>query len=51
VGEVHGHARGAVRGDPADRPGDRYRVEDGVIREHHTVRDDLTLFRRLGLVP
>ena len=29
----------------------RYRVEDGVIREHHAVRDDLTLFRRLGLVP
>ena len=29
----------------------RYRVEDGVIREHHAVRDDLTLFRQLGLVP
>ncbi len=28
----------------------RYRVEDGVIREHHAVRDDLTLFRQLGLV-
>jgi pimeloyl-ACP methyl ester carboxylesterase/predicted ester cyclase len=29
----------------------RYRVEDGVIREHHAVRDDLALFRQLGLVP
>ena len=29
----------------------RYRVEDGVIREHHAVRDGLTLFRQLGLVP
>lgn len=29
----------------------RYRVEDGVIREHHAVRDDLGLFRQLGLVP
>lgn len=28
-----------------------YRVEDGVVREHHAVRDDLTLFRALGLVP
>jgi len=29
----------------------RYRVEEGVIREHHAVRDDLALFRQLGLVP
>jgi pimeloyl-ACP methyl ester carboxylesterase/predicted ester cyclase len=29
----------------------RYRVEDGVIREHHAVRDDLMLFRQLGLIP
>jgi predicted ester cyclase len=29
----------------------RYRVEDGVIREHHAVRDDLALFRQLGIVP
>jgi pimeloyl-ACP methyl ester carboxylesterase/predicted ester cyclase len=28
----------------------RYRVEDGVIREHHAVRDDLALHRQLGLV-
>jgi pimeloyl-ACP methyl ester carboxylesterase len=27
----------------------RYRVEDGVIREHHAVRDDLALYRQLGL--
>ena len=27
----------------------RYRVEDGVIREHHAVRDDLVLYRQLGL--
>ena len=26
----------------------RYRVEDGVIREHHAVRDDLALFWQLG---
>jgi pimeloyl-ACP methyl ester carboxylesterase/predicted ester cyclase len=28
-----------------------YRVEDGVIREHHAVRDDLALLRTLGVVP
>ena len=27
----------------------RYRVEDSVIREHHAVRDDLALYRQLGL--
>jgi len=27
----------------------RYRVEEGVIREHHAVRDDLALYRQLGL--
>lgn len=27
----------------------RYRVRDGVIREHHAVRDDLALYRQLGL--
>jgi pimeloyl-ACP methyl ester carboxylesterase/predicted ester cyclase len=28
-----------------------YRVEDGVIREHFAVRDDLTMLRALGVVP
>jgi pimeloyl-ACP methyl ester carboxylesterase/predicted ester cyclase len=28
-----------------------YRVEDGVVREHHAVRDDLAFQRALGLVP
>lgn len=28
-----------------------YRVEDGVIREHHAVRDDLTMLRALGVIP
>lgn len=28
-----------------------YRVAAGVLREHHAVRDDLTLFRQLGLMP
>lgn len=28
-----------------------FRVEDGVVREHHAVRDDLALLRALGVVP
>jgi predicted ester cyclase len=27
-----------------------YRVEDGLLREHRAVRDDLTLLRALGVV-
>jgi hypothetical protein len=28
-----------------------FRVEDEIVREHWAVRDDLWLFRQLGLVP